>query len=648
MKKQILNISMVMLLIGVSIIAKAQTESIITPMTTSCNLTESQLTMVSKANDTNYFKEHFFVNVQNLYNSHQDGKVLFDLPQIWENPIVLSNNYVEYTDESNYVYSGVFTDGIEEGETSLYYARLLLIGDNGKKFGQLKINDLVYTIYDLNGSCQMIANMKKPDIEGGGCPGITAPPETELDLNYWDNLDIQPSQCGDCIAAVYFFATPEADAADPDYTQTARTSVEIVNASIANSAIQGVGSQLRLRISGSQILTGFTQLNPNTTTINDAAREDLERFSFNNFQFNGTSVRTIREQTQSDVATLLTAPTYGGTLGVTWWGPYPQLWNGFVMANWNSAATGHTFAHEVGHIIGCGHQVSAPNPSDLDAYAHAFRLDIQGSSTVGLVTHEINTNVATFRGGGVTVTNLDFYSNPRIVINDLNNGIVTPIGTSTSENNSMQIGIHGCELAHLFPNPQQVSSYLTGPSIVCPNQWADFNLQLNCPGEVLSLTWEYSYNGFHWNTFSTTTGSGGLHHQVLIPQFVIDEVLFVRARFNIGGQTYTPTMKCIIDITSSPCNVQYKIEPETITLDNTKLYPNPTTGLLKIDIETLENEKYDKAAIVVYDFYGRKIYDQVIAMPNPGITQHQLSFESYRKGIYFVMIKGKRYVVEKL
>jgi hypothetical protein len=644
MKKQILKINVMILLFGGSIIAKAQTESIITPMTTSCNLTESQLTMVSKANDTNYFKEHFFVNVQNLYNSQEDGKLTLNLPNVWHEPISLTHTNVEYTDENNYVYSGRYKVDVED-EDALWYARLLLISENGKKFGQLKLNGEIYAIYDLNGSCQMIVNVKDKELDGGGCGSITKMDETPNTYDHIDHFDHnEPNSCGSCIADVFFFFTQAADDADPDINQTARTSIEIVNVSIANSKVFGAGSQLRLRISGSEILNGFTE----TTGINPGASINTD---LTNFAQNISIVQTRRNATESDVMVLLTDDVYAGAagriLGVVQDVDYPRFDNGFHISTFNSAATNHTLAHEIGHLIGLQHQIEEQplTQTITDDYAHAFQRI--KTNNIGGVKKGMWTNVCT-RAGAIKEKNtlrLDNYSSPNVTTKECFTGTTT-IGNQNIANNAMQTGWHGCELANLYPNNVSVASWLEGPSIVCPGQPAIFELKRNCTGLISNVKWEYSYTGFQWNTFN-----GGSTYNLSVAQYVPGEMLFIRATFSLNGSVHHTSISSEIDIFASPCVVLYKKEPVNSTneiADKVVVFPNPSNGITTIQITSDNYSVYNSQSIGVFDLFGRKVGSFKINMPNPGITETQIDLTSYRKGMYIAIINGNRYVLEKI
>lgn len=655
MNRKNLKLTAIFILVMASI-ASAQTESIITPMTSTCNLTESQLAMVSKASDTNYFRQHFFINVNNLSNCQDSGKMLLDLPNVWHEPITLTHNYVEYTNEGEYVYSGVLTANVGD-EDSLFYARLLLIGDGGKKYGQLKVNGDIYAIYDLNEECQMMVEMiNKEDTSSHNCQRVPletpAPTHNHFDYN-------EPNSCGSCVADVYFFYTPAANDADPSLDQTARTSLEIVNVSIANSRVMGVGSQLRLRFNGSEVLNGFVETIGGT---NAGANVDAD---LDNFANNLPIVQTRRNATESDVMVLMTDDVYadvnGRILGLVQQVAYPTFDNGFHLVAFNQAAATHTLPHEIGHLIGLQHQIERQplTQTVTDDFAHAFQrvklhqvcCDANGNKVdankKGLFTN-VCTYAVAFKDDGSfnmkKVARLDNYLSPNVSTGICFSGTTT-IGNTPEADNARQIGAHGCELANLFPNNVSISSWIEGPKIVCPGQPATYELKKNCAGSISNVTWEYSYTGFAWNNFT-----GGTIYTHNVNQFVPNEMLFIRATFSINGQSHTTSFRSEIDIFASPCIVQYKRDPaeNAEILDKVSIFPNPTKDKVTIRIETENNLEYNEEQLEVYDIFGKKVLAQNIKMPNPGVTDISIDVSSLRKGIYWVKIKDKTYGIEKL
>jgi len=337
----------------------------------------------------------------------------------------------------------------------------------------------------------------------------------------------------------------------------------------------------------------------------------------------------------------------GRILGIVQDVDYPRFDNGFHISTFNSAATNHTLAHEIGHLIGLQHQIEQQplTQTITDDYAHAFQRIKTNNS--GGVKKGMWTNVCT-RAGAIKEKNtlrLDNYSSPNVTTKECFSGTTT-IGNQNIANNAMQIGWHGCELANLYPNNVSVASWLEGPSVVCPGQPAIFELKRNCTGFISNVTWEYSYTGFQWNTFN-----GGSTFNLSVAQYVPGEMLFIRATFSLNGTIHHTSISSEIDIFASPCVVLYKKEPDNQTNkvdDMVVFFPNPSKGITTIQITSDNNKVYNNQSINVFDLFGRKVGSFKINMPNPGITETKIDLTSYRKGMYIAIINGNRYVLEKI
>jgi hypothetical protein len=77
------------------------------------------------------------------------------------------------------------------------------------------------------------------------------------------------------------------------------------------------------------------------------------------------------------------------------------------------------------------------------------------------------------------------------------------------------------------------------------------------------------------------------------------------------------------------------------SLNDLKLYPNPTKGLLNI---RLKDGTLDNATIKIYSFSGAQVYSKTIERKN--VTNHELDLSKFQTGIYIVKVtdtKGETY-----
>lgn len=83
-----------------------------------------------------------------------------------------------------------------------------------------------------------------------------------------------------------------------------------------------------------------------------------------------------------------------------------------------------------------------------------------------------------------------------------------------------------------------------------------------------------------------------------------------------------------------PCQLSVGVEetsnfkPQT---SNFKVYPNPTTGILTIE---LKNETIDKLIVEIYNLLGEKVYNGLV-------TQNSININHLNNGVYFLQLKDK-------
>ena len=89
----------------------------------------------------------------------------------------------------------------------------------------------------------------------------------------------------------------------------------------------------------------------------------------------------------------------------------------------------------------------------------------------------------------------------------------------------------------------------------------------------------------------------------------------------------TPTYFCIDNVTTSDGTVS---ADDIFKEDLFEIYPNPTS-----DFIVIENKETEKFEVTIYDFYGKRIYNNTFSN-----AQEQIQLAHLAKGIYFVEIRN--------
>lgn len=156
-------------------------------------------------------------------------------------------------------------------------------------------------------------------------------------------------------------------------------------------------------------------------------------------------VHTLRNKYKADVCILLV--TTNGSCGL-----------GYLNANFNyafavvKATTGcegkYTFTHEIGHNIGCGHDLDAPEHDSPYSYGHGYVHYISGNPSSSWRTMMAYGNAC---GGELYCGRIPYWSNPNIYYY----GEAT--GTSTNANNARVWNERASTVASFWNKPNNIA-----------------------------------------------------------------------------------------------------------------------------------------------------------------------------------------------
>ena len=567
-------------------------------------------------------KEFRFVRFSNLakeamsMSSNGDSYFKFTIPEgnkTKEIKNVLSiPKHIEAEESGNYTYYSDLTFG-KYGK-----GNMVLIHENGHNYGSMHLGDRYFRIESLSKDMQVLIELDSEILNSKDACA------TEHNTSN-NNSIAQPhtqtkASCHSRNVRVLVMFTDAANRiSNPQ--QLANTVIANTNRSLYNSKIYS--STLKFQLAGVKQINWNESNNPST---------DLKSLVKLN------ELNTARQNHGADLVVVLTNGNYGDALGIARLNQYSQANSGHVAIVQAATVGGLTFAHELGHLMGCRHDndnrtgSSLPNNLSETAKGHVwyYRNWFWGKR------HYQKSVVASGLSRGSRVM---CYSNPSVKAHRKARD-----RTGNSGRNNYQQLRNAASVVSCYNPFEEMTVYIGGPSFTIAGKSITLTANVShCDSRTYK--WEVSRNGFSYSPLGT--GS-----TVSYKSFPYDDINIIRFRLTVtcsDGQHRTAFKSVYIE--NNDCddprerclpvkrsNDLKKTDAKPQHHNAVILYPNPASDQVKL---VFDESKDGIIEVMAYNLLSGKKQKLFKGQPRSKKEELLLNVSSLDQGMYQLIVENK-------
>lgn len=468
---------------------------------------------------------------------------------------------------------------------------------DGNVIGVIQTLDFHYTIEPLGGGLHALIEIDHTKFKADGEPVVLSdgPMQPERDRG------------GKGKTGMYtVLSNPEIDIL-VFYTTNAKNAAYDIEASIASALGLANDSFSSSLISASLNLVAMVEV---SYTESDSLAEDLTRLMLPN-DWHMDNIHTYRNFFGADVVMLI-VDSADNLCGRAYWNvPYSSFAMGVVQ---HDCIAGYTITHEIGHIIGAGHEkVETSNP--FFSYGHGYVYSTGNWRTV------MATN-------GNPEPRINYWSNPDKYLSGI------PMGTSSDEDNARIWDLRAADVADFedpVTPPGAPSVTIDGPTLMMEYDTERFDADVTGGGTPLSYQWYYKHDtdlywtpvGFNASYYNHTAGSPDAEWL----KVEVTDVIWRTASDDIFIN--------VLGLGKRVANVEDEHSPKGFILEQN--YPNPFNPSTTIVFSVPEASE---VSLDVYDVMGRHVSNLFQGVKHAG--RHEVAFDaaSLSSGVYITRIKA--------
>ena len=283
--------------------------------------------------------------------------------QFGKQNLTIQKDRIEERGVNNFNFSGKNKEGVNVFFTVLNNDIQGIIETQDAIFSIKTIGKDEYAIVKVDQSKMVEACAHIDDEHHGNQETIVDSGSFDFNNNVSDDL-FATRTLFECRVRVLVLYTPAARGSVFNINNTILASIDDANQSFINS---NINYRLELAYAG---LTSYTEALPNPAPNNnlDPITTDLNRFRNKNDGYMD-EVHSLRDKYSADVCVLLARRT-------DWCGLAKDVGvseeDAFCLVDVLCAVDNHSFAHEIGHLLGCRHDTYVDNSSKPFAHGHGY------------------------------------------------------------------------------------------------------------------------------------------------------------------------------------------------------------------------------------------------------------------------------------
>ncbi len=492
----------------------------------------------------------------------EDGNIEFTLPD-YDSTLFVSASQVKFEDEDDFVWRGMFT-GNDEGD-------MMMIEKDGEVYGYFFIDTTVgYELMDLGGHTNILVKYSPLyfDTTLADCAY-----ENPLDnLNSSELIETRGECQEDALPIRILVYVSDAAYKKVIPEQKVGLFIEQLNFALDNSALSI--DQIYFEIAA---ILPFSDI-PGNSSWDESAFINSDLADLKD-EVTGASVDP-RDALGADLVCLLVDGNYDDchTTGFAYQHSPGDLLSGFSIVE-GDGGTKYSFAHEVAHNIGCGHQNNTFEPN----YARSWHWKNNGKRKSTIMQS----------GGSGKQTRILNYTNPDVYFV----GHVT--GVEASRDNARQLVEGRDAVADNFCSEPKLVAIIKGPRVGINNVLYTWNADVLFCSNITNYKWQISGNGIKY------LGAGQSSTMDELSLYLTGiKKLWIKLTVTCNG-TDIDTDVIVIDNYSFYSHMVNEtnitpIEEQDLTFLSS--YPNPSNGEINLNFILKQD---GKVSIIRTDSYGK-------------------------------------------